>query len=158
MNTPPPLPGTSLRTPLRWLITIYVLLIVLNIVAGAKQQPYLPTLLQRFEQEKAHAKPTFSAGVFAIEAIATLVLTIIASVALWRLRPSGRGMFVASVGLFVITDALSPPQVALGVISALDGVLHFYIPFHGLPPSRRVSMSMAKATKCRPASVEESRS
>ena len=45
-----------------------------------------------------------------------------------------------------------------GLAFNLDSVLHFYIPFHGLPPSRRVSMSMAKATKCRPASVEESRS
>ena len=32
------------------------------------------------------------------------------------------------------------------------------MPFHGLSPSRRVSMSMAKATKCKPAGVVESRS
>ncbi len=53
----------------------------------------------------------------------------------------------------LLTAFLGPDRSA-----RLDGVLYFQIPCHELSPKRRVSMSMAKATKCSPARVEPSRS
>ncbi len=120
MNKPPPLPGTTLRKPLRWLLTLYIILIVLSAVSDFEQKPYLPALLQRYKNEQEHQKPTMQVNIVGIEALAGLVLTVFACVALWRLRPYGRRLFVASVGWFLIVTALASPDAEVGLVSAIN--------------------------------------